>query len=619
MRDRNKNPKREILEARRYGGADLMRLFFRTSPFYALCEIVLTLISAVIPTLTIFATAAFIDSALAAAQSLKSTPAPSAAALLAGLLPVLPSAAALLAFALYTMVAGGIVSDFIAARRNSYVRRTLRPELLRRVAALEYRHIENQDSADLLDRVVPKLMQNVVSGSQNLLSLANVALTAAGVIGTLMTSSWIAGLVMTAAYAPLIPIAIRGGRQQYQTQREVTKLTRRAEYISETLRSREAVEERAVYGYTGALNGKYVESRRAAVNKIAKTSLRIAAQGKLFGIVGSLTAPVVVGALLPAVIAGRADFGMFAALAVGVFRLSDGVMWRVQRAMRSVAMDAEFLADLTKFMALEASPDALEPPITGMTFEKIELRDVSFTYPGTEKKILDGVSLTIERGSHYAFVGVNGAGKTTITKLLTGLYTNYTGEILIDGRELRGLAQKEIKGLSSVVYQDFARYNFSLFDNIAIGAPSSSEADVREAIEVSGLREAVAKLPNGVHTNLGKLYSDGVDISGGEWQRVAIARSLVSRAPLRILDEPTAALDPVAESRVYSQFEEISRGRTTIFISHRLGSTKLADTIFVLADGKIAESGTHRGLMAQNGLYAEMYTAQAEWYAGGSD
>jgi ATP-binding cassette, subfamily B, bacterial len=216
-------------------------------------------------------------------------------------------------------------------------------------------------------------------------------------------------------------------------------------------------------------------------------------------------------------------------------------------------------------------------------------------------------------------VGVNGAGKTTITKLLTGLYTNYTGEIKVDGRPLRDFTQAELKGLSTVVYQDFAKYSFSLYDNIAVGSVISTEREINDAVNVIGLSEAVSKLPNGMQTYLGKIYKDGVDISGGEWQRVAMARSLVSTAPLRILDEPTAALDPLSESRVYSQFEQISRGKTTVFISHRLGSTKLADIIYVLDGGKIAEQGSHSELMRLKGLYAEMFEAQASWYSEASE
>jgi ATP-binding cassette subfamily B protein len=310
------------------------------------------------------------------------------------------------------------------------------------------------------------------------------------------------------------------------------------------------------------------------------------------------------------------DYVMFIALMAGIFALVSSLSWGINYQIAELAKKREYLKDLAKLMALETNREADTEPQEGMSFEKIEFRNVSFAYPGTDKKILDNVSFTIERGQHYSFVGVNGAGKTTITKLLTGLYTNYTGEIFADRRSLHDYTQPELKGLSTVVYQDFAKFSFSLYDNIAIGAVGAAEADVNAAIDLIGLREAVNKLPHGVQTYLGKIYENGVDLSGGEWQRVAMARSLVSKAPLRILDEPTAALDPVSESRVYSQFEQISQGKTTIFISHRLGSTKLADTIFVLSEGKIAEEGTHRELMDLKGLYAEMYSAQADWYAG---
>jgi ATP-binding cassette subfamily B protein len=205
--------------------------------------------------------------------------------------------------------------------------------------------------------------------------------------------------------------------------------------------------------------------------------------------------------------------------------------------------------------------------------------------------------------------------------LITGLYNNFEGEIIIDGRSIRDLTQVEIKGLSSVVYQDFAKYYISLYDNVAIADINNPEnrENVENAVELTGLSEAVAKLKDGLDTPLGKILENGADISGGEWQRVAMARSVLSPAPLKILDEPTAALDPIGESMVYRNFERISKGMTTIFISHRLGSTKLADIIYVLADGKIIESGSHSTLMAEKGVYCQMFNSQAEWYKNEDD
>jgi ATP-binding cassette subfamily B protein len=255
----------------------------------------------------------------------------------------------------------------------------------------------------------------------------------------------------------------------------------------------------------------------------------------------------------------------------------------------------------------------------------IEFKDVSFQYPGTEPYILKNFNAKLESGRHYAIVGINGAGKTTLTKLITGLYGEYEGEILINGRDLKSYTQAEIKALSAVVYQDFCRYPLDFYNNIAIGNANDMEnrEKVEDAVNIIGLAETVDKLPKKYETPITKIKDDGVDISGGEWQKVALARLIINPAPLKILDEPTAALDPVSESQVYEQFGEIvNQNKTndnndnniTIFISHRLGSTKLADEIIVISDGKAAETGTFDELMAKNGIYAEMFASQAEWY-----
>ncbi len=297
------------------------------------------------------------------------------------------------------------------------------------------------------------------------------------------------------------------------------------------------------------------------------------------GVFSSIIAIATILTMIPSVLNSNIEYGMFIALMGGIFSLVSSLAWGINNQVEKIAEYKEYIRDLTKFIALDTVGDATVLPKTNMSFKQISFENVSFTYPGTDKLILDGLSFTIDRGGHYSFVGINGAGKTTITKLLTGLYTNYTGEIKVDGRSVREFTQAELKGLSTVVYQDFAKYSFSLYDNIAVGFVKASEQDISDAVELIGLSDTVSKLPNGIHTYLGKIYTDGVDISGGEWQRVAMARSLVSPAPLRILDEPTAALDPLGESRVYSQFEQISKGKTTVLISHRLGSTKLADII----------------------------------------
>ncbi|MNP20635.1 Lipid A export ATP-binding/permease protein MsbA [compost metagenome] len=230
--------------------------------------------------------------------------------------------------------------------------------------------------------------------------------------------------------------------------------------------------------------------------------------------------------------------------------------------------------------------------------------------------ILKGLSLKLFSKRHYAFVGVNGAGKTTITKLLTGLYDNYAGEILIDGKKIRDFSQAELKSLFSIVYQDFAKYQVPMVDSIGLGDVRDMPMEnVDGPLKVLGLNRAVSKMRSGIKTPLGRIYEDGIDLSGGQWQKVAIARSLVSRAPMHILDEPTAALDPVAESELYELFRKASKNKSTIFITHRLGAARIADEVFVIADGRVSEQGTHKELMDKGGIYAEMFEAQRGWYA----
>lgn len=282
--------------------------------------------------------------------------------------------------------------------------------------------------------------------------------------------------------------------------------------------------------------------------------------------------------------------------------------------------------------------------------QTLEFRHVTFRYPGTETDILKDFSMELREGVHYAIVGENGAGKSTLIKLLTGLYRDYEGEILYNGMEMRTFPQEQWFRIFSCVFQDFARYYLSVEENICLGAGGMEyEADgagltaegdkaVRKAAESGkvvqrtveaeddrknrmrevtaklGLQEAVEALKYGYGTRLGKLDEDSVDLSGGQWQRVAMARALMNDAPMLLLDEPTAALDPISESELYEKFGEISRNHTTIFISHRLGSTKLSDHIFVLKDGCVREQGSHDELMAMGGIYAAMYETQQSWY-----
>ena len=239
---------------------------------------------------------------------------------------------------------------------------------------------------------------------------------------------------------------------------------------------------------------------------------------------------------------------------------------------------------------------------------------LTFTHPGTEKPALDHVSLKFEIGSRTALVGKNGSGKTTLIKLLCRLYEPDSGRILLNGVDIRYFEYKEYVQLFSVVFQDFNLFAYPVGENIA-GSRRVDEARAWDALEKAGMKERVMEMEDKLDTLLYKNTGDGVEISGGEAQKLALARALYKDAPFVILDEPTAALDPLAEAEVYEHFKELVRDRTSIYISHRMSSCKFCDEILVLDEGKITERGTHSELLEQNGIYAGLYRTQAQYYA----
>ena len=593
-----------LLKQKKYDYPDMITMSLKTSLLYSVIFAVKQILDALLPTLSIFITANFLNTAIAVYNKEMD------------ITSVYKPVALLAAIILYNAIVGVVVS-LINCNRSIYFRKKLAPEMLEKYARLEYRHIENPKTIDLINRVCRSFDSNVWEMYSRVLDIVHLVIYTLGVMITLSTQVWWLALAMILPSVPIFYISTKAGKHSYEADREMTKNDRRANYLSDVLKSREAVEERNIYGYSTHLNEQYSEKYEYARKfriKVQRWNFIKSNTGNIITTIYSVGAML---ALLPPVVDGRMTIGMFIALLGAVLGLANRLSWGLSGIFEDISKKREYLKDLTEFMMLEEHEDATAKPNKNMSFSVIEFRDVRFKYPGTDKIILDGVSFTIEHGKHYSFVGVNGAGKTTIVKLITGLYTNYTGEILVDGRPIRKLSQPELKGLSSVIYQDFAKYYISLYDNIAIADLDvhDNRENVKKAIELIGLSDAVAKLKYGLDTPLGKIIEYGVDMSGGEWQRIAMARGIMSSAPLRILDEPTAALDPIIESMIYHNFEQISKGTTTIFISHRLGSTKLANVIYVLMDGKIIESGSHSALIAEQGAYCEMFNSQAEWYS----
>lgn len=309
----------------------------------------------------------------------------------------------------------------------------------------------------------------------------------------------------------------------------------------------------------------------------------------------------------------KISIGIFAQMVASVSRFSssiNSIIYSVQRLIQS----SSYINEYIKFMEYPAvlHKGDKKPEITQHT---IEFRNVSFAYPNTDVKVLNDVSITIRPGEHLSIVGLNGAGKTTFIKLLCRLYDVDSGEILLDGVNIKEYDYEEYMKLLSVVFQDFRLLSFSIRDNITLNK-EATESELLDICRLVGIDDKISSLEKGLETVIFKSFDkDGIELSGGEQQKLAIARALYKNSPIVILDEPTAALDPIAEYDIYRQFDKLVGGKTAIYISHRLSSCRFCDKIAVFFDGSLKEYGHHDELVTyKNGIYAEMFQAQAQYY-----
>jgi ATP-binding cassette, subfamily B, bacterial len=288
-----------------------------------------------------------------------------------------------------------------------------------------------------------------------------------------------------------------------------------------------------------------------------------------------------------------------------------------------IADQALFLTDLIAFFemkpTLRSKPDALRAPRPIQ--EGFEFRNVSFTYPGTERYVLRNLNFVLAPGERIALIGENGQGKTTIVKLITRLYDVTEGQILLDGVDLRDYSIEDLHHQIGVIFQDFMRYEMTARENIVVGRlddnaalESIRPAWIEEAAQKSQASQVIERLPEGYDQMLGRRFEGGVDLSAGEWQRLALARAYLREAQVLILDEPTAALDAKSEFEVFQRFAELTAGKMALLISHRFSTVRMADRIVVLEGGKLAEEGTHAQLIALGGRYSTMFEMQAASY-----
>lgn len=580
---------------------NFIKLPFSIAPFSMLFLTLNNIVSGLLPTLNIYCTARFIDTTLSVFGKEKT---------IASVYPWMLALIAIIAFNWIYSQINSFVQIYLSMKMGVVINQ----QLIKKRYNLTYKHVENTDTWDLIQRVSNGPDQKIIDGFNQIIEFLKVFIQISGFILVLSSEAWWIAIITVLLGIPLVILGYKSGKDNYSIQKKTSLLKRKNDYLFGVLSSREYLNERSLFSYSNNL----IKLWYSDFEKIRKTDLKVnikwLIRNRLLELLSFLVFFGIIGILLYSTLIGLITIGLLVAFVNATHSLVEIISNRLNPLVEHFSMSLEFMGEFLRFYNLEEI--SLSEEFNGITaFDSLEFRDVSFSYPGCEKKILDHISFCIKKNQNFALVGANGSGKTTIVKLLIGLYTEYEGEILVNGTEIRTFSPKEKNKLFSVVFQDFAHYFVSIKDNINFGSGMrATEDEISKVSNDVGLNDVIQRSDRGMQTPLGKIKEDGIDLSGGEWQRIAMARAMISSAPVVILDEPTAALDPIYESQVYKEFKKINKNKTTILISHRLASTRIADVILVLKDGCIAEQGTHDELLKRNTLYAEMFNAQKSWY-----
>lgn len=396
-----------------------------------------------------------------------------------------------------------------------------------------------------------------------------------------------------------------------------TPVRRQLDYLRILGGSKEAAKELKLFGLKDFLTGRFQKLSTQVYEEDVALARRKLTMGSLLSAIGTAGYYTAYVFAVWKTVTGEFTLGTLTFLANAIRDASSNLQ-QTFSTLSTIADQALFLTDLIAFFemrpTIESKPNALPAPRP--IRNGFEFRNVSFRYPGSSRLVLNGLNFHLRPGERVALIGENGEGKTTIVKLLTRLYDPTEGQVLLDGVDLREYSLEDLYREIGVIFQDFMRYEMTARENIAVGRIEQIDnlALLQQSAQKSMADEVVAKLPSGYAQMLGRRFEGGVDLSGGEWQKVALARAYLRDAQVLILDEPTSALDARSEYEVFQRFAELTTGKMALFISHRFSTVRMADRIVVLEHGKIAEEGDHDALTQLGGRYAEMFELQAASY-----
>ncbi|OCQ99486.1 ABC transporter ATP-binding protein [Nostoc sp. MBR 210] len=584
-----------------------LRLVWQSSPRWTIARVVLLTIQGILPVVSIYLSKLIID-AVAANLSL------------ADKTVAFRNVLVLIALAggvtLLTTLANSL-TELVTTAHSQRVTDYMQGIINAKSIAADLEYYENPLYYDTLQRAQqeapyrpPQILNRLAQIGQNSISLV-------AMIGLLLTLHWgILGVLFVAAL-PAMLVRIKYSRVMYDWQRKWTPMQRQGFYLAWMLTSDQFAKEIRLFDLGHYFSDWYLRIRR----QIYKESLKIFTRRFIANFFAEAIAGVLIFAIYALIIYQAIN---------GVLRLGDLVLYyqalqRGQNDIKSLLANVSalyednlFLGNLYEFLDLQ--PRLVEPinpkPIPRPIQSGIVFHDVSFQYSTTTRQALHNINLSIKPGEVVALVGENGSGKTTLIKLLCRLYDPSSGYITIDGVDIKDYQISELRRDISIIFQDYAKYNFTAQENIwlaNIDLPANRDSIIAAARR-SGADDVISNLPKGYDTILGKLFDQGEELSIGQWQKIALARAFLRDSQLIVLDEPTSAMDPKAEYEVFEKFRQLIQNQAAILISHRLSTVKMADRIYVMENGTIIESGTHNELIQMGNRYAYLYETQAQQY-----